>query len=969
MLRLRRTVAEIKKMVPTTDNESSHIAEVVAFGPFRLYAARRLLEKSGSPLHLGARALDILIVLVERAGEVVSKKTLLARVWPDVTVDVGSLRFHMATLRRALGDGQLGARYVSTLSGRGYCFVAPVSRLNGPGQPILEGPISEQSHRLPARLARMVGRDETVQTISAQLAAERFVTIVGPGGIGKTTAAISVAHTFLPACEGAVHFLDLGPLNDPLLVPSAVAATLGLLIQSSDPTPSLINFLRDKRALLLLDSCEHVIETAAALTERIFKEAPQVYILATSREPLRVEGEHVHQLSPLDSPPDGAGLAAVQALSFPAVQLFVERVVASGRHFELNDTDAPIVGQMCRKLDGIPLAIELAAGRVSAHGIQQTASLLDSRFRLLWHGRRTALLRHQTLSATLDWSYDLLGELERTILRRLSIFVGFFSLEAAQSVAAADDIDGDQIVTVVSSLVSKSLVSADIGSVMTRYRLLDTTRAYVLVKLIDSGDADKTAKRHAIHFCEFLQRDLTNLSPTPKAGCYTAYGQHLGNIRAALEWCFLERGDRQTGTALAAASAPVFLEMSMWSECHHWAERAIVALDDLARGTRREMELQAALGLSLMFTKGNSEQARHALTRALQLAEKLGDSLNQLRQLGRLHIFHERIGDFHGALSIAHRSEAVASEIADPVGICAAHSLLGISHHLMGNQTSARTYLEAALVRPPVLQQINAFHFGFDHRNRAGIALARTLWLQGYSDQAVTVARKTVDEAATLNHPVTLCIALIWAVSVFLWIGDWLGAEESIERFTVHADKYSLAPYQAVGLGVKGELSVKRGEAEAGIRLLHVALESLHAHRYELLTTAFNITLAEGLALTGHVEQAIETIDRTIALVQSNGDLFNMPELLRIKGDFLASAPRPRLTEAEDFLLQSIDLAAQQSAPALELRAATSLALFWSEQGHFDRARDLLSRVYGRFTEGFESADLKAAKRILDELS
>jgi predicted ATPase/DNA-binding winged helix-turn-helix (wHTH) protein len=968
MLKLQRTFAEDNTMVPTTDDKSSHTAEVISFGPFRLYPAQRLLEKSGSPLHLGARALDILIVLVERAGEVVSKKALLARVWPDVTVDVGSLRFHMATLRRALGDGQLGARYVSTLSGRGYCFVASVSRLNAPGQRILEGQISDQSHRLPPRLARMVGRDETVQQISAQLAAERFVTIVGPGGIGKTTAAISVAHRLLPTCDGTVHFLDLGPLNDPHLVPSAVASALGLLVQSSDPTPSLVKFLRDKRALLFLDSCEHVIETAAALAEHIFIQAPHVYILATSREPLRVEGEHVHQLSPLDSPPDGAGLAAVQALSFPAVQLFVERVVANGRHFELSDTDAPIVGQICRKLDGIPLAIELAAGRVSAHGIQETATLLDGRFRLLWHGRRTALLRHQTLSATLDWSYDLLGELERTILRRLSIFVGFFTLEAAQSVAAGDDIDGDQIVAAISSLVSKSLASADTSSVVTRYRLLDTTRAYVLVKLIDSGDADKAAKRHAIYFLEFLERETTHLSPTSEIGGYTAYAQHLGNIRAALGWCFLELGDVQTGTALAAASASIFLKLSLWSECHHWSERAIAALDDLARGTRREMELQAALGLSLMFTKGNSDQARHALARGLQLAEKLGDPLNQLRQLGRLHIFHERIGDFHGALQIAHRSEAVASEIADPVGIGAAHSLLGISHHLMGDQTSARTHLEAALVRPPVLQQINTFHFGFDHRNRAGIALARTLWLQGYSEQAVTVARQTVDEAATLNHPVTLCIALIWAVSVFLWIGDWMSAEENIERFIAHADKYSLAPYQAVGLGVKGELSVKRGEAAAGLCLLQVALESLHAHRYELLTTAFNISMAEGLALIGSVEQALETIDRTIALVQSNGDLFNMPELLRIKGDFLASAPRPRLTEAEDSLLRSVDLAARQSAPALELRAATSLALFWSEQAQFDRARNVLSPVYGRFTEGFESADLKAAKRILDEL-
>jgi predicted ATPase/DNA-binding winged helix-turn-helix (wHTH) protein len=515
-------------------DESPQTADVISFGQFRLYATQRLLEKVGNPIHLSARALDILIVLVERAGEVVSKKNLMARVWPDVTVDEGNLRFHIAALRRALEDGQSGARYVTTIAGRGYCFVAPISRSNAPSPPTAEAPFTDQSHKLPTSLKRMVGRNETVETISAHLLAERFVTIVGPGGIGKTTVAVSVVHALLENFDGAVHFFDLGPLNDPLLVPSAVASMLGLLVQSNDPIPSLISFLRDKRVLVLLDSCEHVIETAAALTERIFEGAPQVHILATSRESLRVEGEHVYQLSPLDIPPDDTGLTAERALTFPAVQLFVERVAASGQPFELTDSDAPIVGTICRKLDGIALAIELAAGRVSAYGIQKTATLLDTRFRLLWHGRRTALPRHQTLSATLDWSYDLLTELERAILRRLSVFVGFFTLEGAQSVAAGDDIAGAHVVAVVSSLVAKSLAATDntcCGT--TRYRLLDTTRAYVLGKLIDSGDADKTARRHALYFCEFLERNDSDALAASEIKGNSAYREQL---TYALHW-------------------------------------------------------------------------------------------------------------------------------------------------------------------------------------------------------------------------------------------------------------------------------------------------------------------------------------------------------------------------------------------------------------------------------------------------
>jgi predicted ATPase len=708
-----------------------------------------------------------------------------------------------------------------------------------------------------------------------------------------------------------------------------------------------------------------VIESAAALAERIFEEAPQVHILATSRESLQVEGEHAHWLPALDGPPDGVQLSMAQVLAFPAGQLFVERAAASGRGFELTDANAPIVAEICRKLDGIALAIELAAGRVSAYGIRETAALLDNRLKLLWHGRRTALPRHQTLSATLDWSYDLLTESERAVFRRLSVFVGVFTLEAVRAVAVGADINDAQVVEAMGRLVAKSLVSTNAGDTMMRYRLLDTTRAYALSKLADSGEADATARRHATYYCEYFDRLSAGASASGQAARFAGSTEHLGNVRAALEWSFLERGDIGLGTALAASAASLFVEMSLLSECHRWTERALAALDDQMRGTRREMELQAALGLSLMFTKGNSEQVRATLTRGLELAEQLRDLPNQLRLLGRLHIFHERAGDFHQALAFAQRGETVATEIADPVGIAAARSLLGLSYHLIGNPVDARTHLEAALVQRSESQRINTIHFGFHYRNRARIALARTLWLQGCPDQAVRLARQTVNEAAAIGHPVTLCIALIWAVSVFHWVGDCASAEESIDRFIAHADRHSLAPYHGVGLGMTGELSVKRGQPEAGMELLRSCLETLHADRYELMTTAFHSTLAEGLAMTGRLDQALVTINETIALVERNGDLFNMPELLRIKGEFLASAEDAR--QAEEYFLRSLAMAARQSAPSWELRTATSLARLWLRQGRRDEAQDALAQVYARFSEGFETADLKEAKQLLTD--
>ena len=228
---------------------------------------------------------------------------------------------------------------------------------------VVDGSVFEKASRLPARLTRMVGRDGAIQEISGRLATDRFVSIIGPGGIGKTAVAVSVGHRMLSEFDGAVSFFNLGPLDDRRLVPGAVASALGLQVQANDSIPRLINFVRDKRILLIFDNCEHVIDTVATLAERIFQEAPQVHILATSREALRVEGEHVLRLPPLEAPPDDPGLTAAQALGYPAVQLFVERMAASGQRYEMSDLDAPVVGRICRRLDD-PLAIELVASRV-----------------------------------------------------------------------------------------------------------------------------------------------------------------------------------------------------------------------------------------------------------------------------------------------------------------------------------------------------------------------------------------------------------------------------------------------------------------------------------------------------------------------------------------------------------------------------------------------------------------------------
>jgi predicted ATPase len=279
------------------------------------------------------------------------------------------------------------------------------------------------------------------------------------------------------------------------------------MVQTEDPLVGLLAFIDDRKILLVLDSCEHVIGVAAALAERVVRESPQGHILATSREALRVEGEHVHVLHSLDCPPEDAHPTASEVLRYPAAQLFMERAAASGYGAAFSDIDAPIVARSCRRLDGVALAIELAASHVGALGIRGIAELLDNHFSLLLRGRRTALPRHETLNAMLDWSYGLLSEQEKVVLCRLSVLVGDFTLHAAGSVASETEVDEAEVIAAVTNLVAKSLISTTVINGPTSYRLLDTTRAYAAAKLAERGEADRIARRHAIAYSLFLKHD------------------------------------------------------------------------------------------------------------------------------------------------------------------------------------------------------------------------------------------------------------------------------------------------------------------------------------------------------------------------------------------------------------------------------------------------------------------------------
>jgi predicted ATPase/DNA-binding winged helix-turn-helix (wHTH) protein len=765
--------------------------KVASFGPFRLHATKRLLEKNGSPLKIGSRALDILVTLLEHAPEVVSKRDLIRRVWRQLVVDEVSLRVHVAALRKRLGDGDSSVGYITNIPGRGYCFAGAVTWAQAEATP---RKASRTSPQLPREPLLMVGRDNVVRALTVQLKKQRFVSIVGAGGIGKTTIALTLAHRMLSEFQGAVHFLDLGAVEDARLLATLLASQLGLAAVSDQPLPAILTFLRGQRVLLVFDSCEHIIEPIAALTENIFRDAPQVHILVTSREALRAEGEQVHHLPPLECPPPYAeSLTATQALGFPAVQLFVKQVANSVHAFELTDADAPIVAEICRRLDGIALALELAASRVGVHGVQGTASLLDKQFRLLWHGRRTALPRHQTLSATLDWSYNLLSQTEQLVLRRLAVFVGGLSLEAALDVAA-ESLDPAELTETLATLVDKSLVTSDSTAAM-RYRLLDTTRAYAWQKLTESGEDLKILRRHCEHMIHTFERFGATVWALPSPESIHFFVLNLSNLRAALDWSFSDRGDTGLGAQLTGASASLFFQVGVLPECVAWTERAIGALDTLSKGTQLELELLACFASSLMVTRGNVPATHTALVRGLDIAERLKVAPMQLYLLQALYKWQIRSGDLHGLRELTSRIEAVAKQIADPLADAIAHGSFAVTCYFTGDNHEVRRHARSALAAPPVhLSKFNLTSFGQLHGIRS--ILARNLWVLGYPEQAMATNEEAVREVANLNHPHPLCYVLMSCVLVPLETGDWQKAEELIHRLsTIATNTTSLATF------------------------------------------------------------------------------------------------------------------------------------------------------------------------------
>jgi predicted ATPase/DNA-binding winged helix-turn-helix (wHTH) protein len=928
------------------------------FGRFKVVPHRRELVADGTPITIGGRAFDTLLVLIDAGGSVVDKDELLRRVWPGRVVEENNLQAQISALRKAFGrDRDL----IRTVAGRGYQFTGVI-------RPAVDRVFSEPVANLPEPVSELIGRDAAVRDVSGLVTTHRLVTLTGAGGIGKTRLALEVSRRLLTKFADGVGLVELAPLTDPQLIPGTLATALKLAPSGGGGSSEAVAAaLAGRRILVVLDNCEHMIDATAHMTEALLRASPGVCVLATSREPLRATAEYVYRVPALDVPDEDA-VDVDDVLLYGAVKLFVARAQAVEPRFVLDRRHAAAVAQICRHLDGIPLGIELAAARIGAFGIEGIASGLNDRFRLLTGGSRTALARQQTLRATLDWSYDLLSQPERVLLRRVSTLAGSFSLDAAVAIAAGSDLAEGDVVEGIANLAAKSLITVDLSGAVTWYRLLETTRTYAGEKLAESGDVESFRRRHAEYYQGLFQRADTNWRAQPAAEWVATYRPQLDDLRAALDWAFAPDGDAALGVALTIAAVPLWFQLSLLGECRARVERALSTLTEMAEpDARREIQLQAALGWSLMYTTGSARETGAAWATVLELAARLHDVDYQLRALWGLWAGHINNGEFREALAVAERFGTVATSASDPFDSLVAGRLRGAALHFLGEHSEARRHMERVLegyVGPSTRSDV--VRFQFDQRVSARLTLARVLWLQGFAEQAMHAVQSGIDDALAIQHALSLCNLLgSAACPLAILCGDLVAAERYAAMLTHHAGRHGADVWQTYGRCFEGMVLIKRDAFDAGVPMLSTAVAELRAARFAQYYSAFLAALAEGLAGAGEVVRGLERVDEALARSDEAEERWNLAELLRLKGELVLRHDPKASAVAEDHFQRSLALARRQGALAWELRTATSLARLRQRQRKMAEGRTLLAAVYGRFTEGFDTADLAAANALL----
>jgi predicted ATPase/DNA-binding winged helix-turn-helix (wHTH) protein len=710
------------------------------FGHFDLRPAPRQLLLDGQPVSVGARAFDMLLALIERHDRVVGRDELFDLVWPGLVVEENNLRQQVSALRKLIGAASL-----LTVPGRGYRFgLAPqVEReaaatagygLEDPPAPAQQ---AEAPNNLPLNLPVLIGRDQDLASVLNLLARAPVLTLVGAGGVGKTRFALELAATAQRAYRHGVWFVELAPVADPALLPQAVASALGVHEETGRPLlQTLLDYLRQRELLIVLDNCEHLVESCAQFVEQVLRTSAKARTLATSREALGIAGEVAWRVPSLRAAEPGADRSAEHLLTYAATQLFVQRATAASPLFQLSQDNAAAVAQICYQLDGIPLALELAAARVKAMRVEQVAERLGDRFALLSRGSRTALQRHQTLRSLIDWSHELLSEPERVLLRRLSVFAGGWGLEAAEAVCSDECLAHDQVLDLLSRLVEKSLVLLDDQSAAPRYRMLETIRQYAHEKLTDSADEQALNNRHLAHMLRFAEAAEPNFFHPDQLHWYASTDAELDNVRAALEWS-LGSGQLDCGLRIANALHRYWVARLYWREATGWLDRLLALPNPAPQGPLRAKALFVAGHIANYYDPATAQRLTEESLRLARALEYTPGIVNALWVMGWIH--NPRLDG--SAAPLYAESIELATAIDYPFGAVHAYAWYGMYKVAMGDYEAAKPLLRAGIEW--------AHRMGGDASliGRCKGNLAQAEMLQGHFEQA----RQYLDESWALQ--------------------------------------------------------------------------------------------------------------------------------------------------------------------------------------------------------------------------
>ncbi len=812
---------------------------------------------------------------------------------------------------------------------------------------------------LPATMVRVVGRDAIIDLIHEAMADKRLVSIVGAGGIGKTTVAIAVAEKAQGYIDG-VWLVDFATLRDGSLVPHAINAAVGLAVHSGDALAATCRYLRSRKALLVLDNCEHIVSDVAECTARIMEEAHGVRIVATSREPLRLAGEHIHRLTALETPSDDTEVSAAEALNFSAVQLFIERARDRLETFSLSDGEAQVIAAICRRLDGIALAIELAAMRVDAFGLKGLLRQLDDRFRILTGGR-VGLERHRTLAATLDWSYTLLLVDEASMMRAVSGFAGGFTAADASAVA---NLAFAETADVLTELAAKSLLSVDGNGPNSVYRLLDTTREYCTGKLVSNGEDADVHGRHANHLCELLER--ASLQPS----CCSAadLNRYIDDLRKAIAWARGRPALARLELRLITAGVWLWNQLSLTDESRVHIMRAleIVAETDMS-GTYVELTLQLNLAGAVLYTRGVVPEARKAMHRALEIAKAGGDADAQLRCLRVVGTYELFSGDYDAGKATLETFLSLASRLY-PEALPEGETHLAAGEIWTGHLLTARARLERLYRNmAPEPQDGQSLKFLYDNSVNTMVVLAHAQWLTGSPGEAVANVLKGVELARQADHELSMSIAFAWACPVLFWSGLNADCARHVEMLDELVERHGILTWRPTATFYRGALiAAETGSRSEGIEMIQTAVDQCREIGQTSRLPYFLGVLADSLSRDARFLEASIRADQALDLARAQNEQWCLPELTRIR----SSIPAAGNTNAdrEALLRASIAQADGIGAKSWKLRSSLELAGMLEKQKRSEEARQALKVALAEIGDRFATRDLVAATDFLSRL-